>query len=211
MNFDLFEGCANVRKSFPLPKLRTQRHTCFLRTTQAWFSADVMDCKKLSEDRVTFEVYNEWSDMAKTDLFFRSRPPYTEGPHMIHILGSSYFDRMDSEQLNKITDDLHDLVLTFSFIEGSTPLRNYLFLTHRSHLLKRVRPDALACLVNRYYWLKKFSAHYDERNKKFTLLQMQLVSIVETIEREFPNFDWRIIQTIQHHIRKGDNRLERDE
>jgi len=200
-----------TEKSFPLPKLVTGRYTGFLRTTQAWFSADFMNCKKLSEDRVTFEAFNEWSDMTNTNLFFVSKLPYTGGLDTLHILGPAYFDRIDRKQLDNITDDLHDIVLTFTFIKGSMPLRNYLFLTHTPHLLKHVRPDVLACLVNRYYWLKKFSAHYEKRDQTFRLLEKQIVSIIETIERNFPDFDWSIIQTIQHYIRQGDNRLERDE
>ena len=151
------------------------------------------------------------SDMTNANLFFVSKLPNTGGLDTLHILGPSYFDRIDRKQLDNITDDLHDIVLTFSFIKGSMPLRNYLFLTHMPHLLKRIRPDALACLVNRYYWLKKFSVHYEKRDKKFGLLQKQIVSIIETIDHNFPNFDWDIIQDIQHHIRQGDNRLERDE
>jgi len=191
--------------------IRTKPHTSFLRTTQAWFSADFMNCKNLSENRVTFETFNEWSDMANANQYFVSKLPYTGGLDTIHILGPSYFDRIDRKQLDNITDDLHDMGLTFSFIKGSMPLRNYLFLTHTPHLLKPVRPDALACLVNRYYWLKKFSIHYEKRDQKFKCLQNQIVSIIETIAYNFPNFDWNIIQTIQHHIRQGDNRLERDE
>ena len=149
--------------------------------------------------------------MTNTNLFFVTKLPNTGGLDTFHILGPSYFDRIDRKQLDNITDDLHDNTLTFSFIKGSMPLRNYLFLTHTPHLLKPVRPDALACLVNRYYWLKKFSAHYEKRDNQFKLLETQLVSIIEAIEQNFPNFDWDIIQTIQHHIRKNDNRLERDE
>jgi len=148
--------------------------------------------------------------MTNTNLFFVTKLPNTGGLDTIHILGPSYFDRIDRKQLDNITDDLHDIVLTFSFIKGSMPLRNYLFLTHTPHLLKPVRPDALACLVNRYYWLKKFTVHYEKSDTKSKRLQEQIVRIIEAIEHHFPNFDWNIIQTIQHHIRQGDNLLERD-
>lgn len=149
--------------------------------------------------------------MTNTNAIFVSKLPYTGGLDTIHILGPSYFDRLDRKQLDNITDDLHDTSLTFTFIKGSMPLRNYLFLTHMPHLLKHVRPDALACLVNRYYWLKKFAVHCERCDEKFRLLETQMVSIIETIENDFPNFDWSVIQTIQHHIRHSDNRLERDE
>jgi len=132
----------------------------------------------------------------------------TSGLSAVPILDPTCFDRADRRQLDHITDDLHDNDFTFLLIKDSMPLRNYLVLTHTPHLLKCLRPGTLACLVNRYYWLKKFSMHYTRRDERSVLVQKQLVAIVEAIAGHHPDFDWDIIQIIQQHLRCGDNLLE---
>ncbi|MBL0742532.1 hypothetical protein [Chryseolinea lacunae] len=124
------------------------------------------------------------------------------------ILGNACFDHVADQQLLPHLDKrTYDSSLLSFAVNHSLPLRNYLVLTHCPEKM-RTPVGTLELLVNRYYWLKKFTFHYDGHPEKYKQFEIHTVAIVDTIAKDYSDFDWDVIQHIQLQIRKGSNALE---